>query len=142
LFPTEYIFFNQHRCHFCHHALNIPPIFHLSNNFSKKIEKKFNLRLKWRKDGGLYGEVPGFAWWLRRGKRRSTEKYGEVRRSTEKWKASRKWDCKSKKFQIFLFLICNARVPVVLLLYIIFKLSILIRSILCYCVCLFFFSAL
>ena len=40
LFPTEYIFFNQHRCYFCHHALNIPPIFHLSNIFSKKIEKK------------------------------------------------------------------------------------------------------
>ena len=41
LFTTEYIFFNQHRCHFCHHALNIPSIFHLSNLFSKKIEKKF-----------------------------------------------------------------------------------------------------
>ena len=41
LFPTEYIFFNQHRCHFCHHALTIPSIFHLSNNFSKKFEKKF-----------------------------------------------------------------------------------------------------
>ena len=40
LSPTEYIFFNQHRCHFCHHALNIPSIFHLSNQNRKKIEKK------------------------------------------------------------------------------------------------------